>query len=432
MNKNLQLSILSLCLSFTLSAQNNNPIQQTSTPKFKCGTEVPSIEWDESFNKLVEQHKTRANKNAVVGYTIPVIVHLIHGGQSVGTYPNLGFSQINSQISVLNADFGGTGWNVGNLAATAFSAVGASNTEIRFCAATKNPLGQTLAEPGVERINFNDSAWANPTSFATNAALKAYMDGTVKPKTIWDPQSYFNIWVTDAQSGPVNLLGYATFPAGASLVGLAATGGAQTDGIWVYAQTYGNTGFLMPGYQLGRTATHEVGHWLGLRHIGGDGGVGGNPNGDCAATDYCADTPPQKGDANAYGQNFGNPTYPLNATGASSCAGAPNGSMFMNFMDYVDDGAKYMFTPDQKARMQTAMSTGIYRMSLSPSSATQCTNPASTPTAIINKFRFSISFRSNSICFTSLSLASFKSSLSFFSDSYFSLISAICLFDCIS
>jgi hypothetical protein len=384
MKKRLQLAVLALSLSAFMSAQNQSPDPEQKRPK-RCGTDVPTPEWDAAFNTLVEQYRAdlqSGKRSAAVGYTIPVIVHVIHNGETVGQSPNISFAQINSEIGVMNADFAGTGFNVNQLAATAFSAVGAANTEIRFCAATKNPLGQTLPEPGVDRINRSDSGWANPFSFTDNPSFKSFIDNTVKPKTIWNPQQYFNVWITDANLSAVSLLGYATFPAGTGLTGLPGGGGNQDDGIWVYYKCYGNLGDVHPNYGLGRTPTHEAGHWLGLRHIGGDGN--GNINGDCAATDFCSDTPPQKGGnlGGEFGQNYGCPNYPLHATGASSCAGAPNGDMYMNFMDYSDDQCLYMFTPDQKIRMQTAMANGIYRSPLAASSSSQCNNAPSTPTAI--------------------------------------------------
>ncbi|MEI8136902.1 MAG: T9SS type A sorting domain-containing protein, partial [Bacteroidota bacterium] len=162
-----------------------------------------------------------------------------------------------------------------------------------------------------------------------------------------------NIWVTD-ENASVGLLGYATFPPLTTLTGL--TGGygtAISDGFWSWAKSFGSS-TIFPGgtysapYDKGRTCTHEIGHWLGLRHIWGDGSC---------LTDYCNDTPP------ATGSNFGSPTYPLNA---NSCAAAtpptgPNGQMFMNFMDYTDDLAMYMFTADQRVRMHVAMQNSPYR-----------------------------------------------------------------------
>jgi len=334
-----------------------------------CGTKVPPLEWDVWFNQKVQAYKADqiARKAPPVTITIPVIVHVLHGGQNPGTYPNVSAAQINSQIDVLNADFNGEGYNIAALAATGFSAVGAATTNIRFCLAQTDPQGQLLAEPGIDRINFITNSWANPNSFGSANTFQNYMDGTVKPATIWNPTQYFNIWISDVNP-TAYLLGYATFPAGAGLSGISFnTGTAADDGVWIWTRAFGKVGVLDATYNKGRTAVHETGHWLGLRHIGGDSN---NPTGDCAATDYCADTPPQKGgfSGGSNGQNFGSPSYPLHVGTCSS----PYGDMFMNFMDYCDDGVLNMFTSDQNARMQTAMLNGVFRVDLSASSMSLC------------------------------------------------------------
>lgn len=375
---------VALCLVTAANAQTNDqPIRR------HCGTETPSPEWDAWFNQKVEEfnRSQAANKGQSTTYTIPVVVHVIYGSTNtaVGTFPNISQAQVVSQINVLNADFAGTGLNVGNLAATAFSAVGAADCSISFCLAQLDPNGNFLPEPGIDRVSYVDNNWTNPAaaSLGNSSTFQTYMNSTIKPATVWDPNRYFNIWVSDVHPN-AQLLGYATFPANSGLVGLGTGGSATTDGIWVWSRAFGSTGTLQSPYNLGRTASHETGHWLGLRHIGGDGN--GNPAGDCAATDYCADTPPQKGgySGGQYGQNFGQPTYPLYATGSNSCSGAPNGNMFMNFMDYVDDPACYMFTPNQAQRMATAMNNGTYRVNLTASSATMCGLSATAPTAMFS------------------------------------------------
>jgi len=101
---------------------------------------------------------------------------------------------------------------------------------------------------------------------------------------------------------------------------------------------FGTTGTATAPFDLGRTTTHEIGHWLNLRHIWGDDGTG------CAGSDFVADTP------NQGGPNYGKPTFPQ-----ISCGNGPNGDMFVNFMDYVDDAAMVMFTAEQTVRMQAAL-----------------------------------------------------------------------------
>lgn len=383
MKVKLNLSVAALCASLSLVAQQ--PINGRG-----CATALPPAGWDEAFNKKVDEyrHNLATGRTQATAYTIPVVVHVIYNSQAIGVYPNLSQAQINSQITVLNADYAGNGFNVGNLASTTFSTVGAVNSNITFCLAQVDPDGNPLDEAGIDRISYTTlTNTANPNSFTSQSTFQSYIDNTVKPSTIWDPTRYYNIWVTDVNAN-VGLLGYSTFPATSGLAGLAGNNSTMSnDGIWVYAKAFGNTGTLQSPYNRGRTATHETGHYLGLRHIGGDGQANGTGNGtasgDCTATDYCADTPPQKGGYNSgqYGQNYGTPpaAAPLHA---NVCVAS--GDMFMNFMDYTDDAANYMFTPDQGTRFQTAMATSPYRNQLTASSASMCNLPAVLPVADFN------------------------------------------------
>lgn len=333
-----------------------------------CGTETPSTEWDLWFNKKVEEFKSNleTGKSQIVNYTIPVVIHVVHGGQNVGTFPNLSQAQINSQITVLNDDFAGVGYNSINTP-TVFL-VNKANTNVSFCLAVKNPTGGILTEPGIDRVNYNSITTATSTTYpsknpaATNyntpTKFQSFVNGYIKPSTIWDPTKYMNIWITDEQAA-VGLLGYATFPSGTGLTGLSGFGTATTDGLWCWSKAFGSniihpSGTYDPTYNKGRTATHEIGHWVGLRHIWGDG---------TCATDYCNDTPPSQT------SNFGCPTHPYKL---GTCTGNVTGEMTMNFMDYTDDPCMYMFTNDQAIRIQTAMANGTYRSQLTTNSTTLC------------------------------------------------------------
>ena len=331
-----------------------------------CGTPIPDAQWTQAFNDLVQSHASNGKSQAPV-YTIPVIVHVIHGGQAPGNYPNLANAQIVAQIQSLNHDYAGLGFNNWNYPASAYTqwattqSLSPSNTDglgrvkiadcsIQFCLATLDTLGNPLPEPGVDRINYVSKNWANPATLNSYNAFKTFIDNTVKPQTIWNVKKYLNVWITDANLNATGgLLGYATFPPLTGLSGLTTVGTATNDGFWCYSQAFGSSyfypgGTYYTGYDKGRTATHEIGHWLGLRHVWGDG---------TCQTDYCADTPP------ASASNFGNPGYPLKS---GSCSGnAPNGEMFMNFMDYTNDPAKYMFTTDQQSRIAVAMTNSPYR-----------------------------------------------------------------------
>ncbi len=347
-------------LSFTFS--NAQILNRT------CGTPPPSQEWNDWFNKEVEKFKAnlQTGKAQMTNYTIPVIFHVIHSGQPVGTYPNIDSNRIKAQIKVLNEDYGGIGYIAPGQPAgiNTFSAL-IANTNIQFCLAVKNPTGGVLAEKGIDRIDALTQFATNPS---TVSAIQTFINNTVKPATIWNPTQYFNVWISD-QSPSSGLLGYATFPAGTSLPGIAGGGGATNDGCWCVTNSVGsNAPGYAPGpnyasnYDLGRTLSHEAGHWLGLRHVWGDG--------NCL-TDFCADTPP------ATAANFGCPSsYPfhVNSCGAGQ---SPQGEMTQNIMDYSDDRCMFMFTPDQRTRMQTAMSQGTFRSLLGTHGL--CTTTPPTP-----------------------------------------------------
>lgn len=231
MKLKLPLFATALCLSYFINAQTGKVALKSNAAQIQyndvqitkrtCATPVPSAEWDSWFNQKVEEYKASmaSGRSQMINYTIPVIVHIIHGGQAVGSFPNLAQGQVNSQITVLNADFAGTGLNNANLPAV-FAAVKA-NTGITFCLAQKNPAGVTLAEPGIERLNYTTQGWNNPAGAAYNtpASFQTYMNGTIKPASIWDPTRYMNIWISDVNPG-AGLLGYATFPAGSGLTGI--------------------------------------------------------------------------------------------------------------------------------------------------------------------------------------------------------------------
>lgn len=325
-----------LLLSTTFAIENKDGDRISR----KCGTVMPSEQWQQDFQQRVTQYVSQnsGTQNRInASYNLPVIVHVIYWDAS----QNISQAQVNSQIDVLNADYAGTGLNV-NTCPAAFQSL-VANTNISFCKAAKNPNGVTLAEPGIERINAQTAGFSNP---GTAGWSSTYIDNTVKPATTWDASKYLNIWVLPLEDG---LLGYATFPGGPT----------NKDGVVIGYLFYGNTGTVSPPYDKGRTTTHEIGHWLGLYHISGDEECG---------DDLCADTPPQKGNAgDGQGLNYGCPTYPHQP---NSCTGTgANGELFMNFMDYTDDACMFLFTPDQRTRMQTTMTSISLRSSLASSTA---------------------------------------------------------------
>jgi len=328
----------------------------------------PELESRETFEQWIQSEVQYAQQNKVIGgvYQIPVVVHVIHNGEAVGTASNVSYAAIQSQIDVLNEDFrrifGSNGYNT--------NPVGA-DTQIEFCLSKRRPDGSAFpgGEDGVNRINRTLIGTTAPpfTQTYVENTIKAYTyNGNVPTATRgWDPAKYMNIWLCDLGNG---LLGYAQFPQspiGGMGCGTPVNG---TDGVVFLYSSIGKssvTGFPGP-YNEGRTATHEIGHWLGLRHIWGDG--------NCSATDYCNDTPP------AAAANYGCPV------GTNSCTAAPDQGpdMIENYMDYTDDGCMNVFTNDQKQRMRAVLEGSPLRLSLINSDA--CTPPNPSDASITDVF----------------------------------------------
>ena len=224
---------------------------------------------------------------------------------------NISDAQIESQIEVLNQDYRATNADRSKVPDPWQGLVADPNIE--FALAKKDPKGK--ATNGITRVQ------TTRDSFGTGDSVKTKAGGGTPP---WPTDRYLNIWVCNLGDG---LLGYAQFPGGP----------ARTDGVVVLYTAFGTKGAASAPFNLGRTMTHEVGHWLNLRHIWGD-------TNDCSGSDQVSDTP------RAQMPNYGKPDWPH-----ISCNNGPNGDMFMDYMDYVDDAAMFMFTPGQAARMNATL-----------------------------------------------------------------------------
>ena len=234
---------------------------------------------------------------------IPVVVNVLYKT----TAENITEAQIQSQIDVLNQDFNATNSDFSSTPAL-FAGV-AANVEITFV---------------LETINRKST---NKTSWGTRDAMKKTKQGGLDPTS---PTTKLNMWACTIGGG---ILGYAQFPGGST----------ATDGVVVDSKYFGLSGSGAYPYNLGRTATHEVGHWMNLRHIWGDATCG---------SDLVSDTPTHNT------ANYGVPAYPHYST----CTGTPV-EMTMNYMDYTDDRGMYMFSNGQKSRMAAIFVAGGARAS---------------------------------------------------------------------
>ncbi|TFV66469.1 zinc metalloprotease [Blastococcus sp. CT_GayMR20] len=258
---------------------------------------------------------------------IPVVVHVVYNTDA----QNVSEAQITSQIDVLNRDFRATNPDV-SIVPPAFSSL-VADSRVEFFLATTDPAGNPTT--GITRTK------TSVASFGSDDKVKRAATGGVDA---WPTDKYLNIWVCQLSGG---LLGYAQFPGGP----------AATDGVVCTHSGFGLGGTAKPPFHLGRTATHEVGHYLNLFHIWGDDGTG------CGGTDEVADTP------NQGGPNTGVPTFPR-----VTCNNGPNGDLFYDYMDYTDDALLVMFTRGQAARMEACLD-GV-RRSLAQTSPASRRRPA--------------------------------------------------------
>ncbi|WNM17820.1 zinc metalloprotease [Flavobacterium capsici] len=313
--KKICLSLTALLVLFSCQNDDKNTNSEERVAKRGCASyEVLERQLSENPELALKMNQIEAftekamlTQNRLVNgkIEIPVVVNVLYRTSA----ENISNAQIQSQIDVLNADFNAQNSDF-NQVPSIFSGVKA-NVGISFV---------------LDQVNRKSTT---KTSWGTRDAMKSTKKGGLNPTS---PTTKLNLWVCTIGGG---ILGYAQFPGGSS----------ATDGVVVDSRYFGvtnNSGSSYP-YNLGRTATHEVGHWMNLRHIWGDTTCG---------NDQVADTPLHNT------ANYGVPTYPHYST----CSGNPV-EMTMNYMDYTDDRGMYMFTNGQKARMDAIFLSGGPRFS---------------------------------------------------------------------
>lgn len=332
MLKNILLLALPLFAVLPVQSQKVKPLtQQENAGNFhRCGTQAV---WDKAVQRnpqLVQQRNSlqqqaieqyqriRPTLRTDAVYTIPVVVHVVLTQPSLVTD-----AQIQSQIDVLNEDYAGLNADSIRIPAAFKSKFGKGN--IRFCLARRDPAGD--ATNGIVRVTSNVQSVpgdGDPVKFTCNGGSDA-----------WDPTRYLNIWVCQMPTGFLGYSFFATDP--------LSDHPLNERGFVNSFRAFGKGGTAVAPFNLGRTATHEIGHFFGLNHIWGPNNCDNNQS--CADDDGVNDTPVQ------FKCNFGAPRADSVIT--DQCQAAAPGIMWMNYMDYVDDRAMVMYTPGQYATMET-------------------------------------------------------------------------------
>jgi hypothetical protein len=253
---------------------------------------------------------------------IPTVVHVVHHTPE----QDVSMEQIQSQIDALNADYQQTNADLAGVPAPYQSRIG--NPRLVFELAVRDPNGQRTS--GVTRTQTAETLffYDGPKGEAVKSTERGGHDG-------WPRDRYLNLWVAPLGD---DLLGYASFPGEDEAL----------DGVVVTTSAFGTMGTARPPFDKGRTATHEVGHWLNLFHIWGD------DRSACTGSDQVRDTP------NQASANTRCPTFPRR-----TCGNRTNGDLFMNYMDYTDDACMFMFTKGQVVRMEATMAGSRFALTAS-------------------------------------------------------------------
>lgn len=312
MKAGILITLFAFALNSQLSAQQRCSSAAYQQEELKNNPSLSErINAIETFAQQQAENRT-ANRTEGIVIKIPVVVHILYHTQT----EKISDAQVASQIEALNKYFRRR--NADTMNTPAYFRALAADCEIEFQLAISDPRKRSTS--GIVRKYTPITKWKADDMMKFSSSMG---------DDAWDPKSYLNIWVCNLDK----FAGYATMPGGEE----------NKDGLVISYSAFG-TGSGHSGYDMGKTAVHEVGHWLNLKHLWGDENCG---------DDGVGDTPKQA----SY-------TIGCPSTVRITCGNGPYGDMYMNFMDFTNDGCINMFTEGQKARMRALFNTGGARNSI--------------------------------------------------------------------
>jgi len=300
-------------------------------PSFAASIQKASLLNTPAFQQELISGTAENVTNTPALIRIPVVVHVVYNRDE----QNISEDQVRSQIETLNKEFRKAHADT-TLIPAHFREL-AADCYIEFALAKVDPKG--YATSGIIR------KFSSIKTFGMDDRIKSNATGG---SDAWDNERYLNIWVGNLVGG---IIGYSS-PLG---------GPPEKDGIVVAYFAFGTRGNIRSPYNKGRTTLHEVGHWLGLKHIWGEANCG---------SDEVEDTPPQSG-----------PTRGCPGGVVRSCGNNTKGNMYNNYMDLTNDECINMFTIGQRDRMRASFLPGNPRNALLRSTALTATPIAGTVTA---------------------------------------------------